>query len=89
MIAPVNFPAREAHVAAVGRFGRVGEETAETPLAVQGLGQGACDPFEMVEVVAGEQVGVTQTLACETALEQLHGVFLSGELGEGHGVNEE
>ena len=84
MIRAVNFPARQAGIARVGRT-RHGLARARV-LAVQRLRQRTCDEFEPVQIIAGKKIGVTKPLAGEAALEQFDGIFGSGEGGEGHGV---
>jgi hypothetical protein len=52
--------------------------------AIERFGQGAGQRFELVEVVAGEKIGVAEASPGEGALEQSHALGVAGELFEGH-----
>src|SRR6185503_4834637 len=74
--------ARKASIAGVWRRRRA---RAAAPLvAIQCFRQRARDKFQVLQVVAREQVGMAETLPGEAALEQLNRVFFCAERGEGH-----
>ena len=76
----VNFPAAQTFVAAIRRhavrFDRV--------LAVQNFGQRAGEQFQIVKLVACEQVSVPEPSARQRALQQLDALRLRWEIFEGH-----
>jgi len=76
----VNFPAAQAFVAAIRRhavrFDRV--------LAVQGFGQRAGEQFQIVKLVAPEQISVTKPAARQRALQQFDALRLPWKVFEGH-----
>ena len=80
VVGVINLPAREAHIAGVHRSAA----RAARLLAVQRLGQGARHSFELVEVVAREQIRVREPPALQAALEQCDGLLLSWKIRERH-----
>jgi hypothetical protein len=76
----VNFPAGQTHIAAIGRhafnFNRV--------LAVQSFRQCAGEQFQIVKLVAPEQISVTKPAARQRALQQFDALRLPWKVFEGH-----
>ena len=78
VIGMVNLAAGQAVVAGIAAGAEAGL------LAVQRLGQGARHAFQLVEVVAGEEVGVRQPSALQTALKQRDGLLLGRKVHKRH-----
>jgi hypothetical protein len=78
----LDFPATQTSVAAV----RGDTVRSDRILAVERFRQGAGDGFELLKLMTGEQVGVTEPASGQRALQKLNPLGLPGKLCERHAI---
>jgi hypothetical protein len=81
MIAAFNFPAAQAFVTAINS-GAIGFNRI---LAVQSFCQSAGERFQMLQRIAGKQIGVAEPSTGKRALQQLNALRLFFKSFEAHG----
>jgi hypothetical protein len=80
MAVPVNFPADGASAARI--HGGTAGRAADGLETIQRLGQRTGEGLQFRKLMAGEQIGVTEASALETALEQVNGRLLFRKIRE-------
>jgi hypothetical protein len=80
VIPVLDFPAVQTFAAAVNRHAAGPDGL----LAVQRLSQGACQDFELIELMPGEQIRVRKPAAFQRTLQQLHTLLLRDKISESH-----
>jgi hypothetical protein len=80
VIEMLDFPAGDASVATIYRYGIPGDRVE----AVERFGEVSSRIFELTKVVTRENIGMSDASALEGTLEELDGMGLTGKLFERH-----